>query len=120
MTENWGSNWDLRNQINRVISDEVVLHRKVIQCARSVLGSDVHLTCCYPAYFFQYDRIISSNVKSIGSQATTLPFGNESSHHVPDSCLESVGKWRAGIAVSWCHIILDLFGICICVIFALH
>jgi len=52
--------------------------------ARRVLGSDVHLTCCYPAYFFQYDRIISSNFESIGSQATTLPFGNENTHHVPD------------------------------------
>eukprot|EP00435_Cladocopium_sp_Y103_P030922 s682_g7.t1 len=68
---------------NQRKSNSEIIH-DLDPAARKVLGSDVHLTCCYPAYFFQYDRIISSNVESIGSQATALPFGNESAHHVPD------------------------------------
>ena len=53
--------------------------------ARNVVGSDPHLTCCYPAYLYPYDRIILSQSQlNATSQKTTLPFGNESMHRIPD------------------------------------
>ncbi|CAJ1368024.1 unnamed protein product [Effrenium voratum] len=50
--------------------------------ARTVTGSDSHITCCYPNYLYPFDRIIASNFPG-AEVRTTLPFGAEREHRVP-------------------------------------
>ena len=72
---------------NSLCEHDRFLHHHWIE-ARNVVGSDPHLTCCYPAYLYPYDRIILSQSQlNATSQKTTLPFGNESMHRIPDTWL---------------------------------
>lgn len=59
-----------------------IMHDIDASSSAKTAGNDVQITCCYPEYFFSYDRIIAQNLE-VTAVKTSFPFGIGADHHPP-------------------------------------